>query len=106
MSLQLFAHPLSSYCQKVLTAFYENDTPFTYREISFDGNEVGAEFARLWPIQRMPLLRDGDIIEIDAETGTLWRVRAGPEADRGNADKLKGRIKEKLKLDGMVVTQQ
>jgi DedD protein len=38
--------------------------------------------------------------------GTLWRVRAGPEADRGNADKLKGRIKDKLKMDGMVVTQQ
>ncbi len=44
--------------------------------------------------------------KVDAESGTLWRVRAGPEADRGNADKLKGRIKEKLKLDGMVVTQQ
>ena len=38
--------------------------------------------------------------------GTLWRVRAGPEADRGNADKLRGRIKDKLKLDGMIVTQQ
>ena len=36
--------------------------------------------------------------KVDAETGTLWRVRAGPEADRGNADK--------LKMDGMVVTQQ
>jgi DedD protein len=44
--------------------------------------------------------------KVDAEGGTLWRVRAGPEAERGNADKLKGRIKEKLKLDGMVVTQQ
>jgi DedD protein len=44
--------------------------------------------------------------KVDAETGTLWRVRAGPEADRGNADKLKGRIKDKLKMDGMVVTQQ
>lgn len=42
----------------------------------------------------------------EAENGTLWRVRAGPEADRGNADKLRGRIKDKLKLDGMVVTQQ
>jgi DedD protein len=40
------------------------------------------------------------------ESGTLWRVRAGPETDRGNADKLRGRIKEKLKMDGMVVTQQ
>ena len=44
--------------------------------------------------------------KVDAETGTLWRVRAGPETERGNADKLKGRIKEKLKIDGIVVTQQ
>jgi len=44
--------------------------------------------------------------KVAAENGTLWRVRAGPEADRGNADKLKGRIKDKLKMDGMVVTQQ
>lgn len=44
--------------------------------------------------------------KVAAENGTLWRVRAGPEADRGNADKLRGRIKEKLKLDGMIVTQQ
>ncbi|HKE47773.1 MAG TPA: SPOR domain-containing protein [Rhodanobacteraceae bacterium] len=42
----------------------------------------------------------------DTESGTLWRVRAGPETDRGNADKLKGRIKDKLKMDGMVVVQQ
>jgi DedD protein len=42
----------------------------------------------------------------DAESGALWRVRAGPEADRGNADKLRGRIKDKLKLEGIIVTQQ
>ncbi len=60
MALALFAHPLSSYCQKVLTALYENETPFTYRQLSFDDSETGAEFARLWPIQRMPLLRDGE----------------------------------------------
>jgi DedD protein len=42
----------------------------------------------------------------DTESGTLWRVRAGPETDRGNADKLRGRIKDKLKMDGMIVTQQ
>jgi DedD protein len=40
------------------------------------------------------------------DNGTLFRVRAGPETDRGNADKLRGRIKDKLKLDGMIVTQQ
>lgn len=27
MSLMLYAHPFSSYCQKVLIALYENDTP-------------------------------------------------------------------------------
>jgi DedD protein len=44
--------------------------------------------------------------KVGTEGATLWRVRAGPETDRGNADKLKGRIKDKLKMDGMVVTQQ
>jgi DedD protein len=36
---------------------------------------------------------------------TLWRVRAGPETDRGAADKLRASIKEKLKIDGVLVTQ-
>jgi DedD protein len=36
---------------------------------------------------------------------TLWRVRAGPEADRGNADKLRASLKQKLQIDGIVVTQ-
>ena len=31
MPLTLYAHPFSSYCQKVLVALYENDLPFTYR---------------------------------------------------------------------------
>ncbi len=35
----------------------------------------------------------------------LWRVRAGPYADRGGADSARGSIKQKLKLDGMIVTQ-
>jgi len=29
MSLTVYLHPLASYCQKVLIALYENDTPFT-----------------------------------------------------------------------------
>ncbi len=43
--------------------------------------------------------------KLATEGQTLWRVRAGPETDRANADKLRGRIKDKLKLDGLVVTQ-
>ena len=52
MTLQLFAHPFSSYCQKVLIALYENGTPFEQRMLTPDNQLVGEEFARLWPIKR------------------------------------------------------
>lgn len=58
MALQLFAHPFSSYCQKALIALYENDTPFAWRLLSPDHPENAAEYAALWPLQRMPLLVD------------------------------------------------
>lgn len=47
----------------------------------------------------------GFVDKLAAEGQTLWRVRAGPETDRANADKLRERIKDKLKVEGMIVTQ-
>lgn len=64
MSLELFAHPFSSYCQKALIALYENDVPFTYRMLEDPG--VGEEFAALWPLKRFPILRDGDRTVMEA----------------------------------------
>ncbi|MGL5116707.1 MAG: glutathione S-transferase family protein [Beijerinckiaceae bacterium] len=61
MSLSLYAHPFSSYCQKVLVALHENGTPFQLKFLSQDDPETGMEFATLWPVQHMPLLRDGDV---------------------------------------------
>ena len=60
MALQLYAHPFSSYCQKVLTALYENGTPFELRVLAPDNPKAAEEFASLWPLKRMPLLRDGE----------------------------------------------
>lgn len=60
MSLQLYAHPFSSYCQKVLVALYENGMPFEWRLLTPDDAATGAEFTALWPIRRFPLLRDGE----------------------------------------------
>jgi glutathione S-transferase len=57
MSLALYAHPFSSYCQKVLLALYENGTPFEYRHLGEE--EHAAALRRLWPIGRFPLLVDG-----------------------------------------------
>ncbi len=34
----------------------------------------------------------------------LWRVRVGPEVERANAEKLRGSIKQKVQLDGIIVT--
>jgi DedD protein len=42
--------------------------------------------------------------KVDSNGATLWRVRAGPEVDRGAADRLRSGIKDKLKLDGIIVT--
>jgi glutathione S-transferase len=58
MTMKLYAHPFSSYCQKVLTALYENGTPFEWRTLSPDDAAVTTEFAGLWPIKRMPILVD------------------------------------------------
>lgn len=58
MSLTLYSHPFSSYCQKVLMALWENDTPFAYRHLENPG--VAEELARLWPIAKFPVLVDGD----------------------------------------------
>lgn len=55
----LYAHPFSSYCQKVLIAFYENATPFTYRVLGPDDPAAGEDWARLWPLKKMPVLVDG-----------------------------------------------
>jgi glutathione S-transferase len=56
MALTLYAHPFSSYSQKVLMALWENDTPFTYRHL--EEPSAAAERAALWPFGRFPVLTD------------------------------------------------
>lgn len=58
MALTLYAHPFSSYCQKVTTALYENATPFTLRLLDPEHPQALAEWEALWPLKRMPLLVD------------------------------------------------
>ena len=61
---RLYAHPFSSYCQKVLVALYENGTPFEYRNLEEPG--AGAELAALWPMKRFPVLVDGERTVLEA----------------------------------------
>lgn len=56
MALKLYAHPFSSYCQKALVAFYENETPFEFRTL--EDEDANQELALLWPMKRFPVLVD------------------------------------------------
>lgn len=56
--MKLYAHPFSSYCQKVLIALYENATPFEWRLLAADDPQTAAELAALWPLKRFPVLVD------------------------------------------------
>ncbi|WP_437284535.1 glutathione S-transferase family protein [Sorangium sp. So ce406] len=58
MPMKLYAHPFSSYCQKVLIALYEHKTPFELRLLAPGNEQAAAEHAALWPLKRMPLLLD------------------------------------------------
>jgi glutathione S-transferase len=58
MSLILHFHPLSSYCQKVLIALYENGTPFETQVVNFGDPESAAAFRKLCPVGKMPGLQD------------------------------------------------
>jgi len=65
MSLQLFAHPFSSYCQKVLIALWADDTEFEYRMLDQEHPENFAELNRRWPFGKFPLLVDDGVTVVE-----------------------------------------
>jgi glutathione S-transferase len=55
MSLKLYFHPLSSFCQKALIALYENTTPFEPILVDLAKDD---DFKKIWPIGKIPVLCD------------------------------------------------
>lgn len=80
MKPQLFAHPFSSYCQKVLIALYENGIDFDFRMIDGEHTDNVAEWAELWPLKRFPVLLDNgrSIVETSAIIEHLQHAHPGP----------------------------
>ena len=78
--MKLYAHPFSSYCQKVLIALYENGTPFEFRMLTPDDAQVVAEHKALWPFKRMPVLVDDGrtVVESSIIIEYLGLQHAGP----------------------------
>lgn len=71
MALTLYFHPLSGFCQKVLIALYENETPFTPQLVDFGDPQQRADFLKLWPIGLFPLLRDDSNSRLVPETSLI-----------------------------------
>ena len=57
-SLKLYFHPFSSFCQKVLVALYENEVSFERHVVDLGDDASSAEFRKIWPIGKFPVLRD------------------------------------------------
>jgi glutathione S-transferase len=60
MPLLLHAHPLSSFCQKVLIALYELDVPFEFLHLDLADGDARAAHLKRWPKGKMPVLEDPD----------------------------------------------
>src|SRR5689334_1930404 len=58
MSLELYYHPLASYCWKTLIALYEAEVPFEKRLVNLGDPAERAAFLALTPLGKFPLLRD------------------------------------------------
>ena len=58
MTLYLYCHPFSSFCQKTLMALYEKGTDFQLHLIDLSDERSRAELTTLWPYAKFPVLHD------------------------------------------------
>ena len=58
MSLTLYLHPLSSFCHKVLIAFYEMEISFESRMVDLADADARARFREISPFGKIPVLSD------------------------------------------------
>jgi glutathione S-transferase len=109
MSLQLFAHPFSSYCQKVLIALYADGTPFEYRMLDQEHPENMEELRRHWPFGKFPMLVDGGkaVIETTPIIEHLQAHHPGPnqwigDGELGRRVRFLDRVFDLYVMDNMI----
>lgn len=75
--MELFAHPFSSYCWKALIALHERDIEFTFRLLTPEDPATMAQHRGLWPIGKMPVLRDGERVLFESSIVIEYLDRIG-----------------------------
>ena len=71
MSLQLYFHPLASFCHKALIALYENRIAFEPIIVDLGDEKSTAAFRKVWPMAKLPVLRDEARDRIVAESTVI-----------------------------------
>jgi glutathione S-transferase len=61
MNLKLHYHIASTYCQKVILAFYEKGVEFTPVHVNLFDDAARAEYKKLYPLAKIPLLTGDDL---------------------------------------------
>ena len=69
--LVLHGHPLSTFCMKVTMALYESGTPFEYPRLDLGEAASRERLFALWPLGKMPVLRDEARGETVPETSAI-----------------------------------
>jgi glutathione S-transferase len=82
MALRLHAHPLSSYCWKVLIALYEKGVGFELGMVDFGDPASAAAFRALWPIAKMPVLEDEGRTIVESSVIVEYLDRRHPHEPR------------------------
>lgn len=82
MSLELYYHPLASYCWKALIALYEADLHFEKRLVDLGNVAERAAFLEISPFGKFPVLRDGDRIILESSILIEYLARTFDQAAR------------------------
>jgi len=78
----LYAHPFSSYYQKVLIALYEKDAPFELRLLSSDNPSASGELRAIWPLEKFPVLQAEQRTLLESSVIIEWLDVRHPGGER------------------------
>jgi glutathione S-transferase len=102
VTYRLFGHPLASFHMKAAVAFYDCGAPFDFELVNLGDAASRARFFAIWPIGKMPVLRDEDrgltipestlIIEHLAETWPAARSLMPADPDQAREVKYWDRV--------------
>lgn len=78
--MKLHLHPLSSFCWKVMIAFYESGIPFEPVTVDLMDPAKREAYLKLSPFAKIPVLADGDTIVTETSIMIEYLTLKHPEA--------------------------